>query len=59
MDKPWGIEDLANFLGVPKNTIYQWRSKGYGPPSRKVGRYVKYLPDEVRRWLHSLPKEVG
>ena len=27
----WSIEDVANYLGVPKQTIYSWRHTGYGP----------------------------
>ena len=50
---------MAEFLGVPVRTIYQWRSTGYGPKGRKVGRWVRYDPDEVRAWFDSLSDEAA
>jgi hypothetical protein len=34
--------------------LREWRSKGYGPPWRKVGKHVRYEPDRVREWLDTL-----
>jgi excisionase family DNA binding protein len=50
------IEELADQLQVPVNTIYGWRSRGEGPPGFKVGRYVRYEPEDVDKWLDSRPK---
>lgn len=47
----WGIKELAEYLGIPKQTLYQWRTKGYGPPGRRIGKYVKYVPSDVERWV--------
>lgn len=47
----WSIEDAAAYLQLPIKTLYQWRSKEYGPPSHRVGRHVRYIPDEVRTWV--------
>lgn len=49
--KLWTIHDLAEFLGVPVNTLYQWRSKGYGPTGRRIGKYVRYRPEDVEAWV--------
>lgn len=49
--KLWTIQDLAEFLGVPVNTLYQWRSKGYGPTGRRIGKYVRYRPEDVHAWI--------
>jgi predicted DNA-binding transcriptional regulator AlpA len=57
--KLWGIKDVAEYLGVPEQTIYQWRTKGYGPPGRRVGKYVKYSPADVEQWFKALPAEVA
>lgn len=57
-ERLWGVEDVARFLDVPVKTIYQWRSSGYGPKGRRVGRYVRYDPDEVRAWFYALSDEV-
>lgn len=45
------IDDLAAYLGVPKNTLYQWRTKGYGPVGKRIGKYVRYRPEDVDAWL--------
>jgi predicted DNA-binding transcriptional regulator AlpA len=52
-DKLWGINELAGYLGIPKQTLYQWRTKGYGPPGRRIGKYIKYLPSDVERWIEA------
>ncbi|MGW5740772.1 helix-turn-helix transcriptional regulator [Amycolatopsis sp. NPDC003861] len=45
------IEDVADYLGVPKNTLYQWRTKGYGPTGRRIGKYVRYRSEDVDAWV--------
>jgi excisionase family DNA binding protein len=58
-DRLWGVKDLAEYLGIPVQTIYQWRSKGYGPPGRRIGKHVRFVPEEVRAWVASLRKDVA
>ena len=57
--KLWSVQDVAEFLDVPVRTVYQWRSSGYGPKGRKVGRWLRYDPEEVRAWFDSLSDEVA
>lgn len=45
------VEAVARFLDVPLNTLYQWRTKGYGPPAIKVGRHLRYRWNDVESWL--------
>jgi excisionase family DNA binding protein len=45
------IDDVADLLGVPKGTVYQWRTKGYGPLGRRIGKYVRYRPEDVDTWI--------
>jgi excisionase family DNA binding protein len=59
MNKLWGPKELADYLGVPVQTIYQWRTKGYGPRGRKVGKHVRYRPVDVEKWLETLPEAVA
>lgn len=47
------IEDLSEHLGVPVNTLYKWRTKGYGPAGRRVGKYVRYRPADVEAWVEA------
>ena len=46
------IEETAAYLRVPVGTLYQWRHRRRGPRAFKVGRHLRYDPDEVRAWLH-------
>lgn len=50
----WTVEDVAEYLSVPVRTLYDWRGRGYGPASKKVGRYLRYDPTEVVRWFETL-----
>jgi DNA-binding transcriptional MerR regulator len=49
--KLWTVNDLSDYLGVPINTLYQWRTKGYGPTGRRMGKYVRYRPEDVTTWV--------
>jgi len=55
MNKLWGMQEVADFLDVPINTLYQWRTRKYGPPGKRVGKYVRFVPDQVKAWVESLP----
>lgn len=41
----------AGLLKIRPNTLEIWRTKGEGPPYRKVGRSVRYVESEVIAWL--------
>lgn len=43
--------ELANWLGIPVGTLYQWRHRGTGPPALKLGRHLRYRRSETERWL--------
>jgi excisionase family DNA binding protein len=45
------VKELAELLQVSVKTIYDWRYRGLGPKAIRVGRYVRYEPDEIERWL--------
>lgn len=54
----WGTQDVADYLGVPVKTVYDWRAKGYGPTGRRVGKHIRYKPDDVEEWFDSLTEGV-
>jgi excisionase family DNA binding protein len=58
-DRLWTVQDLAEYLGIPVQTIYQWRTKGYGPPGRRMGKHVRFRPDDVRAWVASLDEDAA
>ena len=47
----WTPTDVATYLGVPIPTLYQWRRRGFGPPSRRVGRHLRYEATAVQAWF--------
>ncbi|MGW0333300.1 helix-turn-helix transcriptional regulator [Streptomyces sp. NPDC003011] len=46
--------DVADLLGVPVETLYQWRRKRTGPPAFRVGRHLRYDPARLRQWVDGL-----
>ena len=47
-----GIEDVASYLDISKDTIRSWIKKGT-IPFRKVGRQYKFRLSEVNAWVDS------
>jgi predicted DNA-binding transcriptional regulator AlpA len=47
----WEIEQVAEYLGVPVQTLYTWRKRRYGPPGAKIGKHLRYDPADVRAWF--------
>ncbi|MER6113792.1 helix-turn-helix domain-containing protein [Streptomyces hirsutus] len=45
--------NLADLLGVPVETVYQWRRKQTGPRGFRVGRHLRFDPEDVRVWVES------
>ncbi|MFC7843694.1 helix-turn-helix transcriptional regulator [Streptomyces sp. NPDC057382] len=47
-------EDLVELFELPSvETVYQWRRKRIGPRGFRVGRHLRYDPDDVRAWVKS------
>ena len=53
-DRLWSAEETARYLGVPVSTLYYWRSERNGPPSRRIGRYLRYRAEDVEEWVRGL-----
>lgn len=52
-ERLWTVDDVAAYLGVPVQTLYQWRYLQSGPPAYRVGRHLRYDPAAVRSWLEA------
>lgn len=50
-DPLWKVEDVSEYLGVPKQTIYEWRMRRYGPKAFRVGRFLRFKESDVFAWL--------
>lgn len=46
----WDIDDVAAYLGVTKQTIYSWRTSGYGPAGFRVGKHLRWRAATVITW---------
>jgi predicted DNA-binding transcriptional regulator AlpA len=46
----WNIDDVAEYLGVTKQTIYSWRTSGYGPAGFRVGKHLRWRAATVINW---------
>lgn len=51
LDDRWlSVDEIAEYLGVAKDTIYTWvTSKGM--PGHKVGRFWKFKKEDVDAWV--------
>jgi excisionase family DNA binding protein len=54
-----GIRDLAEVIGVPVATIYDWRSRGLGPVAHRFGKHIKFAAADVQAWIASRREQPG
>ena len=53
MGDPWAsVEDIADHLGVSKDTVYAWIAKRE-MPAHRVGRLWKFQQNEVDAWVRT------
>jgi excisionase family DNA binding protein len=46
-----GIGELAEYLGVPVQTIYDWRMSAHAPRAYKIGKHLRFALSDVQAWL--------
>ena len=46
-----GVGELAEYLGVPVQTIYDWRLSGRAPRAFKLGKHLRFAVSDVQEWL--------
>ncbi len=54
LTKLWTVQDVSDYLGVPVKTLYRWRTTGQGPTARRVGKHLRYRPDDVEAWFDAI-----
>ncbi|MFF1732021.1 helix-turn-helix transcriptional regulator [Streptomyces sp. NPDC058247] len=52
-------QELADYVGVPLNTVYQWSHRGGGPKFIKVGRHLRARWDDIESWLSEQTVNTG
>jgi excisionase family DNA binding protein len=51
MDDRWlSVDEIADYLGVAKDTIYTWVT-AKSMPGHKVGRFWKFKKEDVDAWV--------
>lgn len=52
VDDRWrSVGEIADYLGISKDTVYTWISnKGF--PGHRIGRLWKFKRSEVDEWVH-------
>jgi len=53
------LAELADYLHVPEQTLYDLRAKGRGPRGFRVGRCLHFRKSEIDAWLADLEDEDG
>jgi excisionase family DNA binding protein len=51
-DRWLSVEEIAEYLGVSKDTVYAWINKR-NMPAHRVGRLWKFKSNEVDQWVRS------
>ena len=53
MSERWlSVTEIADHLGVSKETVYRWLEKGK-VPAHRVGKLWKFKASEVDEWITS------
>lgn len=43
--------EIAEKLGVPLSTLYEYRKQGTGPKTVRIGRHFRVSESELEQWL--------
>ncbi|HEY7583071.1 MAG TPA: helix-turn-helix domain-containing protein [Acidimicrobiia bacterium] len=58
-DRLLSVTELADYLGVPVTTLYQWRYRREGPPGFRVGRHIRYRWQDIQDWIEGQLQDAG
>ena len=51
VDEPYlTVDEVAAYYRKSKQTLYNWRQTGYGPPAVRIGRHLRYRRNDVENW---------
>lgn len=51
-DRWLSVEEISEYLGVSKDTVYAWINKR-NMPAHRIGRLWKFKIDEIDEWVRS------
>jgi predicted DNA-binding transcriptional regulator AlpA len=58
-DRLLDTTEVADYLGIPVNSLKMWRYRRTGPPWLKLGRHVRYRQTTLERWLDGQEGQIG
>ncbi|WP_225754853.1 AlpA family transcriptional regulator [Actinotalea sp. Marseille-Q4924] len=53
------LAELAAFLAVSPQALYDLRSKGRGPRGFRVGRHLRFRAAEIEAWIRAMEEADG
>lgn len=51
MDELWPIAETSTRTKIPVATLRDWRARGRGPRSFRLGGKIMYKASDVMRWI--------
>jgi excisionase family DNA binding protein len=45
------IKEAGAYLKVSVETLRKWRAQGRGPKAVKLGRHLRYRPEDIDQWI--------
>ena len=45
------VDQLAEQLGITVNAVHSMRYRGNGPRAIRIGRRLRFLPEDIELWL--------
>ncbi|GAA2012849.1 helix-turn-helix domain-containing protein [Microbacterium ulmi] len=46
--------ELADYLGVPVSTVYDWRTNSKGPRAYRFGKRIMFGVSDIRAWMDTM-----
>lgn len=57
LPRQWGYNEVSEVTGLPIGTLRYMRHRGEGPRSYKLGRSVRFAPEDVLAWIEAQKAE--
>ena len=51
LDQLMNIREVAEHLRVPVSTVYDWRTRGLGPPAHRFGKHLAFAVPDLEIWI--------
>ncbi len=54
LDRLLSADEVAEHLGVKKQTLYRWRMEGKGPRAIRIGKFLRWKMSEITAFEESM-----